>query len=198
MSIQAQQRSTYETMWGFEQYAAFAPGERHVDLFLEMVGDVPDLTACSVLDAGCGSGKGALALRARGFQVRMCDLTREGLVPEAARAIPFTEAALWQDLTWRFGFLRGGAFDYVYCCDVLEHVPPEFTMLVLARLLAVTRRALFLTIALAPDNFGAFVGAPLHQTVQSFTWWRDHLAELARVIECRDLANQGVYLVSPT
>jgi 2-polyprenyl-3-methyl-5-hydroxy-6-metoxy-1,4-benzoquinol methylase len=195
MSVQARERETYESMWGVEDYSASSPGANYVEAFLVMAG-ITDPSQATVLDAGCGSGKGALALSALGFRVRMCDLTDAGIVPEA-RGLIFTETALWHDLRASLGYVSGGLADYVYCCDVLEHIPTHFTMLSIARMLEVCRHGLFLSIALVPDRFGVFVGYPLHQTVQSFVWWRDACAELGTVIECRDLGTTGLYLVAP-
>ncbi len=70
-------------------------------------------------------------------------------------------------------------------------------MLTVFRLLEVARRGVFLSIALEPDVFGAWVGKSLHQTVQSFTWWRDNLATLGTLKESRDLLNAGVFLLEP-
>jgi SAM-dependent methyltransferase len=168
-----------------------------VPLFMEMSGT----TGGSVLDAGCGSGKGALALAARGFRVVMCDVTDAGVMP-AATALPFVRASLWNDLVTAIGMeieqtatYDTPQVDYVYCCDVLEHVPTEFTMLVLSRLLDVARHGVFLSIALVPDGFGVWVGETLHQTVRDFCWWRDRLRDLGELVECRDLINTGVYFV---
>jgi CRISPR/Cas system-associated exonuclease Cas4 (RecB family) len=41
----------------------------------------------------------------------------------------------------------------------------------------------FLGIALVPDQFGVWMGTPLHLTVQPFTWWRDSLKELGTVVD---------------
>ena len=70
-------------------------------------------------------------------------------------------------------------------------------MLVVQRLLEVCRRGAFFSIALTTDVFGAYVGRPLHHTVESFVWWRDSLAELATMKEARDLGIHGLYLVEP-
>jgi len=186
MGLVAAERALYETVWStVHNYGDFAPGEQHVRLFRAMSG----ATEGTVLDAGCGSGKGALALAAAGFDVTCCDLTREGLV-EDARALPFRESCLWH-LEPR----AVGLYDYVYCCDVLEHIPTEYTMLVIARLLGVARVGAFLSIALVPDAFGVWVGTPLHQTVRDFVWWRDRLADMGQLVEARDLGTTGVYWV---
>lgn len=188
MNIVDVERGKYEDMWGVDAYAEHSPGEMFLPLFLNMIGAVRRST---IIDAGCGSGKGALALQNAGFVVRCCDLTNTGLIPEA-RTFPFSTACLWDDLVRVVGFA-----DWVYCCDVLEHIPTEFTMLVIARLLAVARKGVFLSISFAPDVMGAWIGKPLHQTVQHFVWWRDNLNTIGELVEARDLLNAGVFLVKP-
>ena len=182
------QKALYDEMWEVDDYKKVAPGEGYVDVFCEMA---KTTMRGSLLDAGCGSGKGALALKAKGFDVRMCDLTAGGLVDEAKR-LPFTEACLWEPLKRKIGFV-----DWVYCCDVFEHLPTQFVGLATMRLLEVARRGVFLSIALFHDGFGAWVGQNLHQTVWSFEQWRDLFNELGEVQECRDLINNAIYLVTP-
>ena len=186
--IQAAERATYEDVWSsVSHYTTDSPGEMNMPLFLQMASP-----GGSVLDAGTGSGKGALALAKAGYNVTCCDLTADGLVPEA-RALPFKQLCLWEPL--RTNWLR--RFDYVYCCDVLEHIPPQFTMLAVARMLEVCKRGLFTSVTLIPDNLGIWVGKALHQTVQPFEWWRDSFGEIGDVVDARDLLISGVYFVKP-
>lgn len=193
--IQAAEHQTYTDMWALEAYADHSPGAVMAPIFVEMAERMDSRRiqwrAASVLDAGTGSGKGALALRDAGFRVTTCDLTDAGLVPEA-QDLPFHQVALWDDLGRTVGY-----HDFVYCCDVMEHIPPTFTMLVVHQLLKVARQGVFLSISLVPDSFGMWVGKPLHQSVQSFTAWRDQLATIGEVVEARDLLTSGVYLVRP-
>jgi len=187
------ERDCYEEMWGVAQYADVSPGEQFAKVFDALVRDRgDDPRNLTVLDAGCGSGNGALALKALGYQVTMCDLTPAGLVPEA-RALPFFETTLWASLKQRHVF--GGAYDYVFCCDVLEHLPTVFVGLAISEMLKVARKGLFLSVALGPDNLGVWVGRPLHLTVQPFPVWRDQLNEFGCVVEARDLIKEGIYLV---
>jgi SAM-dependent methyltransferase len=182
------ERALYQDVWSsVDRYADYAPGERYLPIFQSIVGD-PRLAL--VLDAGTGSGKGALALLQANFTVIAVDVTGAGLV-DAARDIPFVEACLWTDLERSVGRV-----DWVYCTDVLEHVPPQFTMLAVEQMLRVSRRGVFITVSLVPDNFGAWVGRSLHQTVQSFTWWRDSLRELGTVTEARDFITDAVFMVT--
>jgi len=190
------EKDCYEEMWGVAQYADVSPGEQFAPVFDQLVREAGHLYPgdLTVLDAGCGSGKGAVALATLGYRVTMCDLTDAGLIP-AAKDLPFSEAVLWNRLHQRY--VLGGQYDYVYCTDVLEHLPTVFVGLAISRMLAVARKGLFLSVALGPDAMGVWVGRPLHQTVQGFPWWRDHLKELGRVVDARDLIKEGLFLVEP-
>lgn len=190
------ERDTYADAFAIPAYVEHSPGEQNLAAFLDMTGIKRyDASRYTVLDAGTGSGKGALALQAAGFKVRTCDL--DDFRSAEAKDLPFTEACLWHPLKNACGYTFGGIFDYVYCTDVMEHMPQEFTMLAIARMLEVSRHGLFLSISLVPDQFGVWLGTPLHQTVKPFTWWRDNLAALGRLVESRDRITHALYLVAP-
>jgi 2-polyprenyl-3-methyl-5-hydroxy-6-metoxy-1,4-benzoquinol methylase len=194
-NVLERERSLYEDMWQVSSYAANSPGERRIPMFLEMA-NIATPHEHSVLDAGSGSGRCALALQGLGFKVRMCDLVSDGLIEEA-RGIPFSTACLWDDLKPALGFQLYGRMDYAYCADVMEHIPTPFTMLVAYQLLKVVRYGVFFTISLRLDWFGPHVGKQLHQSIQTFTEWRDQLNTVGEVVEARDLLMEGVYFVRP-
>jgi len=199
MDVRKAELDTYTEMWGVEDYAICAPAERYVELFASIAKEG------SVLDAGCGSGKGAIKLAEAGFSVTMCDLTADGIVPEAVEKFPFVATCLWDSLeplaylakSWYKNGYDGKRFDWVFCSDVLEHIPTEFSMLVVHRLLEVAKKGVFLSIATAPDEFGNWIGKTLHKTVQPFTWWRDNLKELGNLAEARDLFITAIFMVEP-
>lgn len=181
-SITQTEKQLYGQVWNdLDNYGDVSPGARLVPLFMAMT---KSMSGATVLDAACGSGKGAVELVKAGFVVEMCDITDEGLIEEA-QTFPFTKQCLWNPIDT--------AVDYVYCCDVMEHIPTEFTMLVIWQLLKVTRRGVFLAISLVPDRFGVWVGEPLHKTVRDFVWWRDRLGEIGHVVDARDLGMSGLY-----
>jgi SAM-dependent methyltransferase len=180
------ERALYTDVWAnVDTYGLHSPGEERVSMFQAM----SRAKGGTVLDAGCGAGRGALALELAGFDVTLCDVTDAGLTDEARAVGDFHRVCLWSDLS------RLGVFDYVYCADVMEHIPTEYVMLVLHRLLSVTTKGLFLSISLTQDNMGVWVGQHLHRTVQPFTWWRDRLRDIGTLVESRDLIDCGVYLV---
>lgn len=170
-------------------YRSFSPGLEYLPVFLEQVG----AQRGTLLDAGCGTGRAGLKLSELGFDVTLFDCTDAGLDPEA-RGLRFEQGNLWGKLPRP---PRWVLYDYAYCCDVLEHIPTAFAMLVVANLLRSVYRGVFLSIALTPDAFGAWTGRPLHLTVQNFSWWRDNLRELGRVREARDFLTTGIYYVEP-
>lgn len=190
MSLLARETATYTDVWqAVDTYGNHAPGEHYLPVFLSIVGSERG----HVLDAGTGSGKGALALEKAGFRVTLCDMTDAGLVPDARR-LPFRTASLWHPLR---PLLPSGSVDWVYCTDVLEHIPPQFTMLCVDQMLRVARRGAFLSVSLVPDSYGVFVGTPLHQTVQPYTWWQDSLGELGAVTDARDMGASATFYVVP-
>ena len=185
--IAERERATYEDVWAIPTYAVRSPGVQYLPFFEAMCQPLP---GARILDAGAGSGAAAVELQRRGFDVRLADITDAGFSPEASN-LPRRLGPLWLKM-W-----PDRAFDYVFCCDVMEHIPPTFAMLVVHRLLAASTRGVFFSIALTPDNYGAWVGTPLHQNVQPFTAWRDQLSSIGIVMECRDLISTGLYYVTP-
>lgn len=197
-TVADRERILYEDVYDtIPTYRDFSPGELYASMFAQMVRE-RGWNHGYILDAGCGTGKGAVALAKQGMPVHlMCDLTYFGVIEEAFQ-IPFKEAVLWLPLLPQLGWPGlGSRFDLVYCCDVMEHLPKEFTMLAVARMLEVARHAVFFSISLAHDRMGAWLGKSLHKTVEPFTWWRDALSEVGVLEESRDLLNTGIYLVRP-
>lgn len=72
------------------------------------------------LDAPCGPGLLAEALRRLGFAVTAADLDRDAFEPTA---IPFEKADLDQELPF-----ADGAFDLVVCGDGIEHLENPFAL----------------------------------------------------------------------
>jgi len=197
-TIQDTERDTYDTLWSsVSAYRRNSPGEQYARTFHAIVND----PGATVLDAGCGEGRGMLALAKLGYTVAGMDLTDTGLNAEA-KALPFVQDTLWNDLrpaayllhcTGK-GFAADGV-DYVYCCDVLEHLPTQYTMLAVDQLLRIAKKGVFLSIFFIQDGYGPWVGRPLHLTVQPFTWWRDALREICDVVDARDCHEFGIFYV---
>ena len=196
-SIQQKEAEVYTELWSsVPSYRRVSPGERYADLFHAIVND----PGATVLDAGCGEGKGMDALAAHGYQMCGIDLTDAGWATHT-HPYPFVTGTIWHDLrpvVYLFHVSKPEVFrpdgvDYVYSCDVFEHLPEQFTMLAAQRLLEVTKKGVFLSIMHQQEIYGSWVGRRLHLTVKPFVWWRDAFREIAEVVEARDMMERGVF-----
>lgn len=190
MNLTQQETELYEEVHELENYSRMSPGEKYLDIFLENAPLIPPTT---VLDAGCASGKAGLALSKLGYEVTLADITDTGLIEEA-KSLPFKKVNLWKSIPAQVENLEG-QFDYILCCDVLEHIPTQFTLLVIDQMLRVAKNGLFLSISTQPDWFGTWVGKALHQTIQPYEWWKDSISEVGTLVDSRDLIKTSVFFV---
>lgn len=184
MKITENERSKYARIWEIDQYSQVSPGAIYANMFFDIA--QPE-RGQSLLDVGAGSGAGSRVLKDRGLVVRGFDITDEGWKHSD---IPLMTGCIWRDLP------RNSVppYDYGYCCDVMEHIPTEFTALAVSEIVRVCNNSFF-SISFTNDHFGEFIGEPLHLTVKPFTWWRDMLREVGTVYEARDLLGDGVFYV---
>jgi hypothetical protein len=182
----AEERSKYEAIWSFEQYQeSGSPGLANVERFMSVLSPSP---GSSVIDIGCGAGRAGLAFGDRGLKPWWLDLTPAALDPEVDRS-RFIESPLWSP---HWG--ERSAWDYGYCCDVLEHIPTEYAMLACHRIIENCDTS-WLHICNLPDEFGKLIGEPLHLTVKPYQWWLTRLATLGEVIDARDLCGNSLFVV---
>ena len=170
------ERDKYVQMWQRPEYRTISPGEYAAATFL----DVAKVEAAGpVIDFGCGTGRGGLALSKAGLDVTLVDFVSSARDHEAL-SLPFLE---W-DLTVPCP-LRA---PYGFCCDVMEHIPPADVPTVLRNILACVTTCFF-QISTRPDNLGALIGHDLHLTVQPPAWWLETIeAEggSVRWVRCSD------------
>jgi 2-polyprenyl-3-methyl-5-hydroxy-6-metoxy-1,4-benzoquinol methylase len=159
------ERLKYHAMWTkVPGYRSTSPGERLVPHFLDLAQPSPGDT---LIDLGCGSGRASVALAEAGLNVTQLDITETSRDPHA-RGLPFIEACLW-DLP------ELPKFNWVYCCDVMEHLPTHTVDKALDHMAAITGKGAFMQIALFPEAFGRFIGETLHLTVKPAEWWQEKI-----------------------
>lgn len=181
----AQEREKYQAIWEYEDYRKISPGLDKVGTFMKIMNPP---VGSSLIDLGCGDGRAGLEFEKHGLRVWYLDLISNALQPGVDRR-HFYEQPLWRHI-----HRPSAGFDYGYCCDVLEHLPPEYTMLAVARMLDACR-TVWMQIALAEETHGRLIGETLHLTVRSYKWWLSHLRTLGEVIDARDLNLRALYVV---
>jgi hypothetical protein len=160
-------------------------------MFLEQATPPHDADA---IDFGCGTGRGALMLALfGGMRVKMLDFAANCLdaeVAEACKTQPTRLSFAEHDLTQPSPHTAA----YGYCCDVMEHIPPEDVRKVLFNILA-SAQHVFFGISTVPDHLGSLIGETLHLTVQPMAWWVQQIQELgASVHWTKDMGSAcGIY-----
>lgn len=157
----------YERMWLFPEYRAVAPGEVCAETFLRVAEPKG-----RVIDFGCGTGRGALKLKAAGCDVLLVDFAGNCRDPEAL-VLPFKKHDLTQPLDERA--------EYGYCTDVMEHIPPDQVDAVLQTIFGSCEKAFF-QISLVDDVCGELIGRPLHLSVHPFQWWAEKIEQYGRIL----------------
>lgn len=181
----AQERDKYAEIWSLEEYrTANSPGEDNVQRFMDVI---EPHRGSWILDIGCGAGRAGLKFAEHGLIPWWLDITATALDPAVDRS-RFLEQPIWAE------YPAGPFWQYGFCVDVLEHIPPEYVMLSVDRILSRCQIA-WLQISLRPDEFGALIGEPLHLTVRPFEWWLIRLATLGTVTDARDLCGAGLFVV---
>lgn len=175
------ERQKYERMWADKDYHAYSPGETMVDAFLGIAQPKPGER---VIELGCGTARAGIKLRESGLDVQLLDLV--DCRDEKAKDLTLIREPLWGN--WR------GLYDYGYCVDVMEHIPVEYVMLTISRIMLHCTKVFF-HICLVPDSFGQKIGEPLHLTVMPYIWWRDRLKDFGTVSDARDLISNGLFYV---
>lgn len=160
------ERSKYELMWEFDAYRTSSPGEQLVhDAITEMGMAGGD----SLIDFGCGPGRATSILQKAGIRATGLDIAANCL--DDGVEVPFRQVCLW-DLPEDID-----PADWGYCCDVMEHIPPDKVDAVLANIRAKTKRGVFFNIAFLHDTHGEVIQQRLHLTIHSEGWWLNKLRE---------------------
>lgn len=147
----------YCNMWAFDEYRKYAPGEHYVDQSIEEMGMS---AGDSLIDFGCGTGRGAQKFKDMGFDVTGIDHAPNCLDEDIT--IPLVISNLWN--------LPDISADFGYCTDVMEHIPPEKVEAVLSQISQRVRKCFF-NIHTSHDSLGELIEEELHLTQKDAGWW---------------------------
>ena len=166
-NIRPLEKDLYKMMWEHPEYRKISPGEQVSHIFLEQA---KPKAGSSVLDLGCGTGRGGLNLAFFGnMDVTMVDFAPNCLDADVVsmletqkHTLRFIEADLSQPLPVQAA--------YGYCTDVMEHIRPHHVDRVISNCLQAAQHVFF-AISTVDDVMGKIVGHKLHLSVHPFSWW---------------------------
>lgn len=163
----------YRRVWERPEYRRVSPGM----LEAERAFAVLEMQAGqSLTDFGAGTGRATAWFQDRGLKVLALDLVTNALETR----VPFLQQNLWAMTA------DVPVSDLGFCCDVLEHIPPNRVERVLAGIRSKVSGAVYFRIATRPDRMGRLIGTPLHLSVKSGEWWR---RQLEGFWECVDVVS---------
>lgn len=167
------EQEKYNEVWRFKEYGDESPGARAAAKFIEVV--KPDKWRFFA-DFGCGSGRGALEI-IRLLDIEPCQMAlvdfADGSRIDEAKSLRFIHANLSESIPIRA--------DYGYCCDVMEHIPPELVEKTIRNIMGACSGCFF-QICTVQDDFCGLIGTPLHLTVKPHSWWRELFVSLGYAV----------------
>lgn len=175
----------YAKMWSIPAYRNFSPGEHQADEFVQLSGISSEDTC---IDFGCGTGRGGQRI----VELTGCDMT---LVDFAPNSIEEKQSDRFRFMVQDLSKPMSLKAAYGFCCDVMEHIPPEQVEDVLRNITACVDK-LYLQISLIPDNFGAVIGQPLHLSVHPFGWWEERLRAYGEILHSFDHGETAVFYLT--
>ena len=180
------ERKKYQKAWAHDDYRNYAPGEVLIEHYVQQIRP----SKGRWIDFGTGTGRAALAMHRRGFDVTMIDIADNCLDAEVKKEIGnrLVIGNLWQPMDLPRA-------PEGYCTDVMEHIPEDHVDAVVKNALSLCDRVFF-QICLREDHFGQVLGEHLHLTVKPFTWWLKRLQQYGEVRDGRDLINNGWFYVA--
>ena len=151
----------YKHVW--ENCATY--GDKHHDANLwDRQGDMMGLRpGDSVIVLGCGDGTLVEHFVDLGYEVKGIDIFPHDKWA-GDRWQRFAATPLWEDIP---APIAGGKWDIAICADVMEHIPPELLLVVLARINGACSRVLFQIANM--DSY--FDGHDLHLIKEDASWW---------------------------
>ncbi len=188
------EKAKYDLIWSqYPSYRDCSPGEVFAPFFLRYFSSELKPVQ-SIIDFGCGTGRAANAFIAQHLDVRLVDFSPHcldeqisALVHLCPESLSFTEACLWKlPETLK-------AAEWIYCCDVLEHIPQRRINQVLKGMAERMKLGGYLSICLQEDLSGKQLGFPLHLTVKDRTWWLKKLSNYFTVLK-EDPILEGINL----
>jgi len=189
------EKEKYEKIWNRDIYRLNSPGSNSLPSFLTEIAERIS-PGDSIIDFGCGTGVCSLSLLEKGLNVSLVDIAANCLDEKIAALthiipdrISFVEAALW-DLPES---LRKS--DWIYCIDVLEHLPTQKVIESLEEMSGKTKKGGALQVFLADEGMGFMIGETLHLTIRPLDWWIKQISSFWSIEKIEELIAETRYCI---
>lgn len=176
------ERNKYQKIWDNPNYRITSPGLRDIAKFYDLC---KPADFDSIIDFGCGTGKAAWKLYTDGHDVTMVDIAPNCLDEEIAPNVDLFKNKetryfrFYQSPLWKVSMIVS-PHDWVFCCDVMEHLPGERIDEALSEARRLCRKGAYFQIALFPHKMD---GMDLHLTVKGVDWWLSKLNNHFKMVE---------------
>jgi 2-polyprenyl-3-methyl-5-hydroxy-6-metoxy-1,4-benzoquinol methylase len=131
-----------------------------------------------ILDVGCGNGSGIELLLKNGFEVQGIDISSVAVEICKKKGLKATQIAIYDIPSLKDNF------DLVWCCDVLEHLPPESIGASIHCIKTKSERCLF-SIS-TRQSIAKYNGKGVHLTVRPSEWWKSMLSNCFSISKTKE------------
>lgn len=184
MESRAQTEKTkYDVIWReYPNYRDCSPGEMFAPLFFD--GFKNELRAGqTIIDFGCGTARVAKEFLSKGLNVTLVDISPYCLDEEIRHMLTLlsNQIHFQQGCLWQLPEQLKSAY-WIYCCDVLEHIPEDQIDRCLEEISKRMRFGGYFSICLKEDLTGKKIGEQLHLTIKSKQWWEKTLSKYFNIV----------------
>ncbi|NGX47029.1 MAG: hypothetical protein K1000chlam3_00398 [Chlamydiae bacterium] len=166
------EKSKYDIIWrDHPSYRECSPGEAFATFFFDgFKGEIR--AGQTIIDFGCGTARVTKDFLSKGLNITLVDISPYCLDEEIRHLLTLfaNQLHFQQGCLWQLPESLKSAY-WIYCCDVLEHIPEDFIDVCLEQMAKRTRYGGYFSICLQEDLAGKRLGHPLHLTVKEKAWW---------------------------
>ncbi|MBM3207129.1 MAG: class I SAM-dependent methyltransferase [Chlamydiae bacterium] len=172
-----QERIKYVSIWKINSYRLVSPGYNSANCFFNFFKEKIQ-PGDSITDFGCGTGITTLNFLEKQLSVQLIDIAHNALSDEInaltillPSRVKFYNTCLWE--------LSDNILptDWIYCIDVLEHIPTEKIEACLIELSKRMVKGGAIQVFLEDEGFGKIIGEPLHLTIKPLSWWHEIISK---------------------
>lgn len=162
-----QETEKYTKIWELDRYRERSPGVRFVQRAKRELCVQHRDTIC---DWGIGTGRAANLWEQEGLKAFGVDI--------APNACTEFKGKVWLGSIWEDPLPKEQLFNFAYCTDVMEHIPPNRVLDTLKVIKKHTMEMCWFSIANFPDSEGSHIGETLHLSVRPPEWWAGTFARV--------------------